>query len=126
MSDLRPKGISVMIGGVEREILFTLAAVDEIQAYYDAPVSEVISQMADEEKVVDISFRIMFILINDKIARDRYFNGSTEELLTEQELKWLMTLNDVKNYVGAILTAYGLSLPEEDEDEDPNAESRSS
>lgn len=134
MSDLQPKGVKmqlsgtpqkIMLGGGEREILFTLAAVDEIQAYYEKPVSEVIRDMGDEDKVVETAFRIIYILLNDQIARDRHFNGSDEQPITEQELKWLMTMDRLAYYVNVILTAYGISLPDEDEDESPNAESRS-
>lgn len=125
MSDLQPKGVKITIGGVERELLFTLAAVDEVQALYDEPVSETIRKMSDEDKVVDIVFHIMLILINDKIARDRFFNGSTEEPLEEQQLKWMMSIDQLDLYVRTILSAYGYSLPEEEED-NPNAESRSS
>ena len=42
MSDMRPSGIAVTVGGVERHVLFTLAVVDEIQSKYGLPVSEVI------------------------------------------------------------------------------------
>lgn len=125
MSDLQPKGISITIGGVERHLLFTLAAVDEIQAEYGEPVSEVIRMMADDEQVSAVAFRLIYILVNDEIARQRHFDGSDEALITEQELKWMITIHDIPDLVGAILQAYGISLPETEEDEDPNAMSRS-
>ena len=124
MSDLQPKGTAIIIGGVERHLLFTLAAVDEIQAYYNAPVSEVIRMLSDDMKIMDTAARILLILVHDEIARNRFFNGSEEQPLEERAMKWMITLDKLTPCVEAILTAYGISLPEE-EDEDPNAESRS-
>ena len=124
MSDLQPKGAELELGGVKRHLLFTLAAVDEIQSKYDLPVNEVIELMQDDRKVIQVAYDLIYILINDEIARNRYFNGSTEEPVTEQSLKWMMNTADMPKYIAALLIAYGLSIPDP-EDDDPNAESLS-
>lgn len=124
VSDLQPKGIPIEIGGVERHLLFTIAAVDEIQAKYDAPLSAVMEMLQEDDKVIGVTFNLMLILINDEINRNRFFNKEKVENLTEQELKWLMDVSKLDMYIAAILRAYGVSLPEM-EDNDPNAESRS-
>lgn len=125
MSELRPKGAELELGGVKRHLLFTLAAVDEIQAKYDRPVNEVLELMQDDTKVFGVVYDLIFILVNDEIARNRYFNNSDEEPITEQQLKWFMNTQDMPEYVAALLIAYGLSVPDP-EDDDPKAESRSS
>ena len=122
MSDLQPRGIAFEVGGVERHFLFTLAAVDEIQAKYELPVSQVITRLADDEQVYQTIAVLTTILINDEIRR----TGSGEKEVTEQEIKWVLDVPAADRLVGVLLKAYGYALPE-DEDQDPNGErSRSS
>lgn len=118
MSDLRPTGTAITIGGVERHFLFTLAVIDEIQSTYDQPVSEVINRLANEKDVYQTVAYLALVLINDEIERNNYFKGSSDPLMTEKELKWLITMETTKDVGIAIMKAYGLSLPEDDEDED--------
>ena len=116
MSDMRPAGIAVTVGGVERHILFTLAAVDEIQSKYKMPVSDVIAKMSDEMEVYQTLVSIIASLINDEIVRTE----SGEGPVTEEWLKRNITVPECDGIIAAILQAYGISVPEKDEDEDPN------
>lgn len=115
MSDLQPRGIPYTVGGVERNFLFTLAAVDEIQAKYDLPVSQVVAKLADDKEVYDTIAALTTILINDEIRR----NKTDEKEITEQEVKWLLDVPAADALVTVILRTYGYALPEE-RDEDPN------
>lgn len=124
MSDLQPRGVAIEIGGVERHLLFTIAAIDELQAKYDKPLTSVMALLQDDDKVIDVTFDIMYILINDEIKRNNFFHHRDDATVTEQELRWLMDYTSINAYLGAIFKAYGISLPEV-EDDDPNAESRS-
>ena len=124
MSDLQPKGIPIMIGDVERHLLFTISVIDEVQAKYEKPLSSVMEMLQDDDKLVQVVFDLMFFMINDEIKRERYFHHKEEEPMTEQELKWFLDYSHIGEYMGAILRAYGVSLPEA-EDDSPNAESRS-
>ena len=114
MSSLQPKGIPFEIGGVKRKILFTLAAVDEIQEKYDLPVSRVIAKMAEEREVYATVASLATILINDEIRRDQ----TGEKEVTEQEVKWMLDVPAADALVGVILRSYGYSLPQAEE-EDP-------
>ena len=116
MSDLQPKGIAFTVGGVERHFLFTLAAVDEIQAKYDLPVSQVIAKLADDGEVYPVVAGLATILINDEIHR----TGAKTPDVTEQEVKWMLDVPAADALVGVILKAYGYALPDAEE-EDPNA-----
>lgn len=115
MSDLQPKGIAFEVGGAERHFLFTLAAVDEIQAKYEMPVSQVIARLADDEQVYQTIAALTTILINDEIRRA----GNGEREVTEQEIKWALDVPAADRLVGVLLRAYGYALPE-DEEADPN------
>lgn len=122
MSDLQPRGIPYTVGGVERNFLFTLAAVDEIQAKYDLPVSQVMAKLADDREVYDTIAVLATILINDEIRR----TGKDEPEITEQDVKWLLDVPAADALVGVILRSYGYALPVQEE-EDPNGtRSRSS
>ena len=115
MSDLQPRGIPYTVGGVERNFLFTLAAVDEIQAKYDLPVSQVMAKLADDREVYDTIAVLATILINDEIHR----TGKDEPVMTEQDMKWMLDVPAADALVAVILRAYGYALPTT-EDEDPN------
>lgn len=115
MSEMRPSGIAVTVGGVERHVLFTLAVVDEIQSKYELPVSEVITKMSDELEYYPAMLSIITALINDEIIR----TGSGDPV-TEDQMKRMITVPECDGITAAILQAYGISVPEKDEDEDPN------
>ena len=115
MSDLQPKGIPYIVDGVERNFLFTLAAVDEIQAKYDLPVSQVMAKLADDREVYDTIAVLATILINDEIRR----TGREELEVTEQDMKWMLDVPAADALVAVILRSYGYALPNT-EDEDPN------
>ena len=122
MSDLQPRGIPHTVGGVERNFLFTLAAVDEIQAKYDLPVSQVMAKLADDREVYDTIAVLATILINDEIRR----TGKKEPEVMVQDMKWMLDVPAADALVAVILRSYGYALPTT-EGEDPNpTRSRSS
>lgn len=126
MSDLQPKGVPITLGDVERHILFTFSAIDEIQAHYDMPIGDVLLKMSDDREAFGAVAYIMTVLVNDEIARRNYYEGKDEKEISLKEMNWMLTAPEMGLAIGAILLAYGNSLPEADEDDDPNAESRSS
>ena len=115
MSDLQPKGIpATLLDGKERHLLFTLACVDEIQDHYDMPVNEVMAKLADDRESYDVLAFLALTLVNDEIKRD-----GGKDLLTLEQLKWMIDVPSSRKITRAIMRAYGFSLPEQDE-EDPN------
>ena len=126
MSDLRPKGAQVEIGGVNRHFLFTLNAIDTIQSEKGMPVSNVMELLQDEAEVPGTVRYLATVLINDEIDRKNARTKENTESMTEKEVGWLIDISEIGKVADAIMTAYGISLPE-NEDEDPNASgSRSS
>lgn len=127
MSDLKPKGIKVELGGQERKILFTINAIDEIQtrcnqALFDAV--KFVAGAADGATDADTlkNFRLILTIL---------LNSNNTEEVTEQEVGDWVTLGNYRHIAWAILKAYGFSLPdpdeddvaeEEEEDTDPNVE----
>lgn len=126
MSDLRPKGAQVEIGGVNRHFLFTLNAIDTIQSEKGMPVSNVMELLQDEAEVPGTVRYLATVLINDEIERENARTKGSQSTLTEKEVGWLIEISEIGKVADAIMIAYGISLPD-NEDEDPNGErSRSS
>lgn len=123
MSDLRPKGIPITLGGEQRDLLFTVNAIDEIQSATDRPVDEVVHDLQDKMQAVKTLRFLMTVLINDDIRRKRRTGRTEEKPLSEEEVGWMLTQDNIVEATGAVLVAYGVSLPEPDEFASPNVES---
>lgn len=123
MSDLRPRGVEIELGGQKYRLLLTLNAIDQIQERCNLPLYDAIkyaAQAADGKMDHDTiqNFRaIVTVLLNDE----------EDGKLTEKEVGKLLDLENFRNVAWHVLKAYGLSMPEPDEDveedeEDPNVE----
>lgn len=115
MSDLRPRGVSVEIDGVERYMLFTLNAIDELQEYYKEDLGTIIDRLTDKEEAVSTLRQILATLLNDEAEREAV-SGKELKRYTVKEVGWLVSLDNQEQILLAILEAYGLSLPEGEED----------
>lgn len=124
MSDLRPIGEPIMIDGAERHLLFTINVDDTLQEYFDCSLREVIDMLADERKSIKTIKVILTELLNDEVDRLNYA-GTKHELkkYTEQETGWQVSQENITDVTITILKAYGITLPEADEFDSPNAES---
>lgn len=132
MSDLKPKGIEIEVGGQKRYLLFTINAIDEIQEKCNAPLFDVIKRVADaaggktDRETIQNFRTLVTVLLNDgeegKLEEDR-------NILTENEVGRLLTIKNYSTIAVAVLRAYGVSIPEpneleddESDEEDPNVE----
>lgn len=121
MNDLNPKGIEVELGGEKRYFLFTLNTIVEIQEHYDLPLTEVIDQLTDKKKAAPCMRYLVFVLLNEEYEREK--QKDPENILkrwSETEVGNLITQQTYTEIFFKLLQAYGLSLPEGDEEEDPN------
>lgn len=121
MSDLNPKGISAMIDGGERKLLFSINAIDEIQDRLNMPFLDAIEHIAHvadrstEKEDLQALKTIISVLI------------STEEnQITDKQVGDMIEFRELSTISWKILEAYGLSMPEpaedeedEDDDDDP-------
>lgn len=123
MSDLKPRGVPVMVDGVERHFLFTLNVIDEIQDHYNLALSEVIDKLTDKSQAYKTLRYIIMTLLNDEAERENAIGNDKYKKVTEKETGWLITLENEEEILIAVFKAYGLSLPE-GEDEYPNQEGR--
>ncbi len=116
MSDLRPHGVEIELGGQKRNLLFTINAIDEIQAKCNLPLMDAVKYVAQAaDGIMDY----------DTIDRMRsitaaLLNSECHGELKEAEVGELLTLGNYRQMAWAILEAYGISMPDPDEeDEDP-------
>lgn len=110
-----------MLDGVERSFLFTLNAIDEIQSHYKMTVMEALGKLFDEKEHISALKFFTTTLINDEFEREKSRNATTVlTRITEKEVGWLIDINNIEYVKKAILEAYNISVPEPDENEDPN------
>ena len=121
MSDLRPRGVPIVFDGVERHFLFTLNLIDEIQEKYDKNLLKVLDQMVKEDQSEHTLRDITMMLLNDEAERAKR-RGEEIPKVSEADVGEMIGLDNYWDVVKAILEAYGISLPEPEE-EDPNQES---
>lgn len=123
MSALKPTGVPITLDGVERHILFTLNAIDEIQERFDAPMEEVMKKLTEKKEAENTLRILLTTLINDEVERLAYKGGDCElESVDEKQVGWMLTSQNMLEATIAVLRAYGYDLPEPEED-DPNQKS---
>ncbi len=116
MSDVQPRGIDVEISGQVWHIFMSIAAADIIQDHYDLPLQQVMDQLFDERMRYDTCVYLLTVLMADEVRRE----GLDREVPSADQLKDLLDVPSVNKLTGMILVSYGLSMPEREEDDDPN------
>ena len=107
MSDLRPEGVKVKIGGQEYKFLLTINKIDEIQTRCNMPLSDAVELIAaaadgETEGTLKVYRSVLSILMD----------------VPEQEAGEKVTFADYQRVAWAMLAAYGISMPEPDDEED--------
>ena len=124
MSDLRPRGIPVVLDGVAHRFLFTLNTIDSIQDATDKNMKDIMMELADEESSNKTLIYLVKTLINHEAEREKRKNPDCAlETVTDQEVGDLIGMDNIVEVTAAVLSAYGYSLPKADEEDDPNRES---
>lgn len=124
MSDLRPRGIPVVLNGIEHRFLFTLNTIDSIQDETDKNMKDIMMELADEESSNKTLIYLVKTLINHEAEREKRKNPDCAlETVTDQEVGDLIGMDNIVEVTAAVLSAYGYSLPKADEEDNPNRES---
>lgn len=109
MSDLRPKGVMVTIGEGEHELLFTIGVIENIQNDTGLPLFDAMQMMA---KAVDGNTSNEVLKCYKKVLTA--LTGKPEEEFNS--IRW----DEYSKIARKTLEAFGISLPEPDEDEEDN------
>ena len=120
MGIFKPRGVAIVLNGEERHFLFTLNMIDQIEEKYDKPLMEVLEDAGNGHLMRDI----VVILLNDEAERNKRMKASVEySTVTEADVGDMIGLDNYYEVMKALLKAYGISMPEVDEEEDPNQKS---
>ena len=112
------------MNGEERHFLFTLNMIDQIEEKYDKPLMEVLEDVANDTGNGHLMRDIVVILLNDEAERNKRMKASVEySTVTEADVGDMIGLDNYYEVMKALLKAYGISMPEVDEDENPNQKS---
>ncbi len=122
MSNLKPRGIPIVLEGEERHFLFTLNTIDELQDKYDKSMDEIFEELQEEETAMDTLKEIVTVLLNKEAEREKRLKGRDIPEITEEEVGEIIGMDNIGEVVTAVFRAYGISMPEADEN-DPNRES---
>ena len=115
-SALRPgEGTPVRIGGVEFHFSFTFAAIDELQTYYNAPISEIINKLTDNMTVYSAAGHIIEALIRSNLFNNGEKSGSGPAY---DEIMHVLDIKDTGRIISTLLRVYGIDMPDRDEDDD--------
>lgn len=123
MSDLRPTGTPVVIGGQERNLLFTIGLIESIQEECNSPLVELMGSIARvanfETKPEDMK------KFHKTVAA--FLTADTGKKVHPEDLDGTIKPAEMQKIAVKLLEAYGFSMPdpdddEEDEEEDPNQE----
>lgn len=123
MSDLRPTGITINLGGQERKLLFTLNAIDVLQDEHGKPIDEIVRSLTNDSNDHKVFISVVTALLNDEAEREKTLNEKELPIVTPQLTGWMIDQSNYAEVFIAVLKAYGYSFPEPDEDSDPNPES---
>lgn len=125
MSDLKPRGVPIVLEGVgERNLLFDFNAIDELQEKYSKNLLEILNDMTQSgTKDVSLFRSVVTILLNAEQERLLLLHGEEIPVVTERAVGGMLGLDNYTEVLRAVLKAYGISMPEPEEDENPNAKS---
>ena len=118
---LRPdRGIPVEIGGVTFHLLYTFAVIDDMQSFYDAPMSEILDRLTADRTFYATAGH----LIETLIRNDLYNNGFGEvQAPSYEQIMHTLTVRDTARIIKALFEGYAKDMPEKEEDEpDPEEE----
>ncbi len=118
MSDLKPKPITIELGGKEYGLLFSINVIDEIQDKFDIPISGLPELLKDERQVFKILRFLFTIMINEAIDDSE----SGEPHVDEKFVGRKITVFDIPQLKDKVFGAFANGMPK-DEDIDPNAKS---
>lgn len=123
MSDLRPEGTSIQMGGKERRILLSIEAIDAIQSTTNLPLLDAImrvAQVADGNTYGEDGENMKVfgkVLLAEMLAAGEKVKADDINRIKYKEIGGIAT---------GILKEFGVATPEEEEDEDDDDEDEDS
>lgn len=130
MRVLKPQGIPVNFDGIERNFIFNINVIDEIQEHYDTDIVSAINFILNSEndpelkkKAYDNLCYFVMVLANEDT---RIYNKTADvkrKNIDIEYLKEILTHKTASQLVVDIYKAFTESMPKSDGDDNPNATS---
>lgn len=123
MSDLKPTGEKITLGGKEYGMRFTLNAIDDIQEHFDVPIAQLADVLMDEKKQIKNIRYLLTLLINEDIDCLNDDADIKTPRIDEKYLGRHMDTTNMHELIGTILKVFsaGMPKPDDEDDENPNA-----
>lgn len=112
MSDMRPRGNEIELGGRKLRLLWTINVIDQIQDHYDMPISELDNLLRDERKTLKVVRHILTLLINEAIEDEESGETKVDEMWVGRKI----TVQNISALRSALLVSFSSGLPEGDSD----------
>lgn len=130
MSDLQPRGATIVFDGVERRLIWDFGVIEKIQeAYGGHPFYAIEAIYWDEERdKKKISFHqakpvldLLYWLLNNEVDRQKYFEGKSDlKKYTRAQIGYLVDMQNVSDYAQGIVESwkdcYSGGGPDDDEE----------
>jgi hypothetical protein len=125
MSDLRPTGTKITLGGKEYGMRFTLNAIDDIQEHFGIDISDLSGLFAEPNKRIKSIRYLLTLLINEDIDCVADETGETPKHLDERYVGRHIDATNIQSMMNAIMHSFSDGAPKRDdtEDETPNSQS---
>ncbi len=125
MSDLRPTGTKITLGGKEYGMRFTLNAIDDIQEHFGIDISDLSGLFAEPNKRIKSIRYLLTLLINEDIDCVADETGETPKHLDERYVGRQIDATNIQSMMNAIMHSFSDGAPKRDEaeDETPNSQS---
>ena len=121
MSDVKPRGVPIELDGATRHFFFTLNVIDQLEDEYDKTLYEIVDELTVTNRNSHMLRDVVTVLLNSEAERNVRLGADTAQMAVSQEdVGEMIGLDNYNEVLRAVLEAYGVSLPEKEEDEDPN------
>ena len=98
--------------------------IDQIEEKYDKPLMDVIEDVVNDNSSGHLLRDLVVMLLNDEADRNKRLQTGVEyPAVTVEDVGDMIGLDNYYEVLKAFLNAYGISMPEPEEDDDPNQKS---
>jgi len=121
MSDLKPKGVKIVLNGKEYGLRFTLNAIDDIQDRFNVPISNLGDLFQDDKNKIRNLRYLLTVLINEDIDCRKDETGEEIPHVDERFVGRHINAMNMPVMMNSIMKSFTAGTPEPDENDDiPN------
>ena len=116
---LRPdRGFPIEIGGITFHFLYTFAVIDDLQTFFDAPMSEILDKLTTDRTFYATAGHMIEALIRNDLVNNGYDGTSP----TYSQIMHVLTIRDTERIMRTLFESYTKDMPDKDDDEDDTHE----